>query len=105
MLCTLVMTDNVDSKGVARYPVGTLPVMDPQTGETLLDELGRRSYTTSIAFGPSLGANIALSYLPWDYCQVGRKLSVEYFAEAYPVEVAAVGYKALYDPENLKPRS
>ncbi len=29
MLCTLVMTDNIDSKGVARYPVGTLPVMDP----------------------------------------------------------------------------
>jgi glycine cleavage system aminomethyltransferase T/glycine/D-amino acid oxidase-like deaminating enzyme len=105
MLCTLVMTDNVDSKGVARYPVGTMPVMDPQTGKTLVDELGRRSYTTSIAFGPSLGANIALAYVPWDYCKVGCKLSVEYFAEAYPVEVAAVGYKALYDPENLKPRS
>ena len=30
---------------------------------------------------------------------------VEYFGEAYPVEVAAVGYKPLYDPENLKPRS
>jgi glycine cleavage system aminomethyltransferase T/glycine/D-amino acid oxidase-like deaminating enzyme len=105
MLCTLVMTDNVDSKGVARYPVGTLPVMDPRTGETLVDDLGRRSYTTSIAFGPSLGANIALAYLPWEYCQVGRKLNVEYFAETFPVEVAAVGYKALYDPENLKPRS
>ena len=105
MLCTLVMTDNIDSKGVARYPVGILPVMDPQTGETLVDELGRRSYTTSIAFGPTLGKNIALAYLPWNYCQVGRKLNVEYFAETYPVEVAAVGYKGLYDPENLKPRS
>ena len=29
MLYTLVMTDNVDAKGVVRYPVGTLPVMDP----------------------------------------------------------------------------
>ncbi len=29
MLCTLVMTDNRDSTGVARYPVGTLPIMDP----------------------------------------------------------------------------
>ena len=105
MLCTLVMTNNIDSKGAARYPVGALPVMDPQTGETLADELGRRSYTTSIAFGPTLGKNIALAYLPWDYCQLGRKLNVEYFAETYPVEVAAVGYKALYDPENLKPRS
>ena len=105
MLCTLVMTDNVDSKGVARYPVGTLPVMDPQTGETLMDELGRRSFTTSIAYGPSVGKNIALAYLPWTYAQEGRELVVEYFGEIYPVEVAAVGYKPLYDPENRKPRS
>jgi len=105
ILCTLVMTDNVDAQGVARYPVGTLPVMDPSTGETLVDSLGRRSYTTSIAYGPSIGKNIALAYLPWDEAQVGRRLSVEYFGETYPVEVAAVGYKALYDPENSKPRS
>ena len=105
MLCTLVMTNNIDSKGVPRYPVGTLPVMDPVNGETLVDELGRRSFTTSIAYGPTIGKNIALAYLPWAYCQEGRKLSVEYFGETYPVEVAAVGYKPLYDPENLKPRS
>ncbi len=105
MLCTLVMTDNIDAKGVARYPVGNLPVMDPETGKTLIDELGRRSYTTSIAFGPSIGKNIALAYLPWDYCQEGRKLTVSYFDEIYPVEVVGIGYKPLYDPENLKPRS
>ncbi len=105
MLCTLVMTDNVDAKGVARYPVGILPVIDPATGETLVDELGRRSFTTSIAYGPSVGRNIALAYLPWSYAQVGRKLTVEYFGESYPVEVAGVGYKPLYDPENLKPRT
>ncbi|RFB79240.1 GcvT family protein [Methylovirgula sp. 4M-Z18] len=105
MLCTLVMTDNVDATGVARYPVGTLPVMDPATGETLVDELGRRSFTTSIAYGPSLGKNIALAYLPWSHAQEGRKFNVEYFGEIYPVEVAAVGYKPLYDPENLKPRT
>ncbi|MER9238156.1 FAD-dependent oxidoreductase [Mesorhizobium sp. M0633] len=105
MLCTLIMTDNTDSNGVPRYPVGTMPVMDPQTGETLVDELGRRSFTTSVAYGPTLGKNIALAYLPWAYCQEGRKLSVEYFGEKYPVEVAAVGYRPLYDPENLNPRS
>lgn len=105
MLCTLVMTDNVDSKGVKRYPVGILPVQDPATGETLVDELGRRSYTTSIAFGPSIGRNIALAYLPWAHARLGNKLNVEYFGETYPVEVAGVGYKPLYDPENLKPRT
>lgn len=104
-LCTLVMTDNVDAQGVARYPVGTLPVMDPETGETLVDELGRRSFTTSIAYGPSIGRNIALAYLPHAYCQEGRKLAVQYFGETYPVEVVGIGYKPLYDPDNAKPRS
>jgi glycine cleavage system aminomethyltransferase T/glycine/D-amino acid oxidase-like deaminating enzyme len=105
MLCTLVLTENVDSKGVARYPVGTLPVLDPETGETLVDELGRRSFTTSIVYGPTIGKNIALAYLPRSHCQTGRKLAVEYFGELYPVKVEGVGYKPLYDPENLKPRS
>ncbi len=105
MLCTLVMQENTDRLGVARYPVGTLPVMDPETGETLVDELGRRSYTTSIAYGPTIGKNIALAYLPWAYCQKGRTLNVSYFDEIYPVEVVGVGYEPLYDPENLKPRS
>ncbi|QPC88111.1 FAD-dependent oxidoreductase [Mesorhizobium sp. NBSH29] len=105
MLCTLMMTDNHDQDGVARYPVGNMPVLDPDTGETLVDELGRRSFTTSVAFGPTIGKNIALAYLPWNFCQVGRKLEVEYFAQKFPIEVAAVGYKPLYDPENLKPRS
>lgn len=105
MLCTLVMTENTDSTGVRRYPVGAMPVMDPDTGKTLVDSLGRISYTTSVAFGPTIGKNIALAYLPQDYCEVGRKLSVEYMSETYPVEVAGVGYAPLYDPENLKPRS
>ena len=51
-----------------------MPVMDPATGETLVDELGRRSFTTSVAYGPTIGKNIALAYLPWSYCQEGRKL-------------------------------
>ncbi|WP_417830536.1 GcvT family protein [Thalassospira sp.] len=105
MLCTLIMTDNIDRNGVARYPVGNLPVMDPETGKTLIDDLGRRSYTTSIAFGPSVGKNIALAYLPWEYCQEGRELHVSYMDEIYPVEVYGIGYKPIYDPENLKPRS
>ncbi len=105
MLCTLIMTENTDANGVKRYPVGQLPVVDPATGEVLIDSLGRRSYTTSIAYGPTVGKNIALAYLPAEYCEVGRKLNVEYFNETYPVEVFGVGYKPIYDPENLKPRS
>ncbi|UES39064.1 GcvT family protein [Roseibium aggregatum] len=105
MLCTLVMLENTDASGVKRYPVGAMPVQDPDTGKTLVDSLGRISYTTSVAYGPTIGKNIALAYLPQEYCQVGRKLNVEYFSETYPVEVAGVGYQPLYDPENQKPRS
>lgn len=104
-LCTLTMEENVDSDGVERYPLGISPIMDPATGETLIDSEGRRSYTTSIAFGPSIGKNIALGYLPYEYCQMGRELAIEYFSDTYKVKVAAVGYGALYDPENVKPRS
>lgn len=105
MLCTLVLTDTTDAKGVVRYPVGIMPVIDPATGAVLVDELGRRSYTTSVAYGPTLGKNIALAYLPWSHCQQGRTLAVEYFGETFPAEVAAVGYQPLYDKENTKPRS
>ncbi|WP_029065058.1 FAD-dependent oxidoreductase [Labrenzia sp. DG1229] len=105
MLCTLVMTENTDASGVKRYPVGAMPVMDLETGKTLVDSLGRISYTTSVAYGPTIGKNIALAYLPQDYCEVGRKLTVEYMSETYPAEVAGVGYQPLYDPENRKPRS
>jgi len=105
LLCTLVVTDNRDSQGVLRYPVGILPVMDAAAGETLVDAEGRRSFTTSIAYGPTIGKNIALAYLPHDKAVKGNKFSVEYFGETYPVEVAGVGYEPLYDPENLKPRT
>ena len=99
------MTVYRDPHGVARFPVGILPVLDPETGETLVDDLGRRSFTTSIAYGPSVGKTIALAYLPHGKAEIGRRFDVEYFGDTYPVEVAAVGYAALYDPENVKPRS
>ncbi|MHC8605521.1 GcvT family protein [Arenicellales bacterium IMCC58067] len=103
-LCTLTMTDNLDSNGLPRYPVGTCPIVDPDSNAVLTDELGRRSYTTSIAFGPSIGKNIALGYLPKEYAEEGRTLLIEYFDESFPVRVEAVGCKGLYDPDNLLPR-
>ncbi len=104
-LCTLTMEDNTDAEGVKRYPMGACPIIDPETGKTLIDSEGRRSYTTSIVFGPSVGRNIALAYLPYEYCQKGRILDMDYFDEIYKMKIEAVGYGALYDPENIKPRS
>jgi glycine cleavage system aminomethyltransferase T len=104
-LCTMTMQDNVDANGVARYPVGSWPIMDATTREVLIDSVGRRSYVTSIAYGPTVGKNIALGYLPYEYCREGQELVMEYFHEPFPLKVEAVGYKPLYDPENLKPKS
>jgi glycine cleavage system aminomethyltransferase T/glycine/D-amino acid oxidase-like deaminating enzyme len=104
-LCTLTMQEHVDSKGVPRYPVGTWPILDPETGDVLVDELGRRSFVTSAAYGPSVGKNIAMAYLPWAYCEEGREVLMEYFHEPYRMTVEAVGYKPLYDPKNERPKS
>ena len=104
-LCTLVMDDNVDSNGIARYPVGQLPLIDPATGDVPVDAKGRRSCVSSIAYGPSLGKNIGLGYLPHEYCEEGRELLTEYLGEPFRLRVAAVGYQPLYDPENELPRS
>ncbi len=105
ILCTLTLEANTDSKGVKRYPIGASPILDPATGETLIDSLGRRSFTTSMAYGPTIGKTIMLAYLPHDKAVKGNRFEIEYFAERYPVEVAGVGYAPLYDPESLKPRS
>ena len=99
-LCTLVMHDNVDSQGLARYPVGNAPLIDPQSGEVPIDSKGRRSYLSSISFGPSIGKNIGLGYLPSEYCQQGREMITEYLGEQFTMTVESVGYKALYDPDN-----
>ncbi|TGG91979.1 FAD-dependent oxidoreductase [Natronospirillum operosum] len=104
-LCTMTMLENTDAQGVARYPVGTCPIMDPASGEVLVDELGRRSYTTSFAYGPSVGKNICLGYIPVSHAREGQELLIEYFHEQYRVRIEGVGYKPLYDPENEKPRS
>jgi glycine cleavage system aminomethyltransferase T/glycine/D-amino acid oxidase-like deaminating enzyme len=105
ILCTLTLEANTDKNGVKRYPVGTSPILDPATGETLVDSLGRRSFTTSMAYGPTIGKTIMLTYLPYEQAIKGKQFEIEYFDERYPVVVAGVGYKPLYDPENLKPRS
>ena len=105
MLCTLTLEENTDSAGIKRYPVGTSPILDPASGETLVDVLGRRSFTTSMAYGPTIGKTIMLAYLPHEKAAKGNMFEIEYFGERYPVKVAGVGYEPLYDPENLKPRS
>jgi hypothetical protein len=91
--------------GVARYPGRRLPVMDPETGKTLVDELGRAPTPPR---SPTVRPSARTSRLPICLKSTAKSAAswqVEYFSESYPVEVAGVGYAPLYDPENAKPRS
>jgi glycine cleavage system aminomethyltransferase T/glycine/D-amino acid oxidase-like deaminating enzyme len=103
ILCTLTLDDNTSGSGIKRSMMGREPILTPD-GEPLGDKHGRRSYVTSAGSGPSVGKTILMSYLPSEYAKVGTKLAVEYFAEHYPVTVAAVGNTPLFDPENKRMR-
>ena len=104
-LCTLGVDDHAPDGGTRRFMLGGEPVKDPATGEVLVDDEGRRSYTTSAATGPSVGKHLLLAYLPREYAEEGRQLEVEYMGQDYPVTVERVGSKPLFDPENERIRS
>jgi glycine cleavage system aminomethyltransferase T/glycine/D-amino acid oxidase-like deaminating enzyme len=100
-LCTLTLDDATSSSGLKRYMLGREPVLTPG-GEPIVDRKGRRSYVTSAGSGPSVGKHILMAFLPPELAEVGRKLSVEYFGERYPVTVAVAGNAPLFDPENAR---
>ena len=99
ILCTLTVDDHTSSSGMKRYMQGREPIVTPG-GEPLIDSHGRRSYVTSAGAGPSVGKHILLSYLPPAYAEEGTSLAVEYMNERYPVTVARVGSKPLFDPDD-----
>ncbi|WP_199431975.1 GcvT family protein [Qaidamihabitans albus] len=100
-LCTLTVDDHADAAGTPRYPQGGEPVLAPD-GERLVDRKGRGSYVTSAGSAPSLGAYLLMAYLPPDYAVEGTGLFVEYMAERYPVTVARVGRRPLFDPDDTR---
>ena len=104
-LCTFVLEDTTDDTGVVRYPVGQWPLLDADTRDIIFDSHGRRSYTTSVAYGPSLGQNIAMGYLPADRAKEGDAVLMEYFGCFFTARIVAVGYRALLDPDNERVKS
>jgi glycine cleavage system aminomethyltransferase T len=101
ILSTLTVDDHISASGDNRYMQGREPILTPN-GEPIIDRKGRRSYVTSAGTGPSVGKHILMSYLPPDYAKEGSKLAVEYMTELYPVTVAVVGSKPLFDPDNKR---
>jgi glycine cleavage system aminomethyltransferase T len=104
-LCTFVLEDTTDDSGIKRYPVGHWPLLDPESKEVIIDSHGRRSYTTSVAYGPSLGQNIAMGYLPSDRAKEGDSVLMEYFGCFFTAKIVSVGYRALLDPDNERVKS
>jgi glycine cleavage system aminomethyltransferase T len=99
ILCSLTVDDHTSSTGEKRYMIGREPILTADGGP-ITDAQGRRSYVTSAGSAPSLGKHILMSYLPPEHAVEGTKLAVEYLGEQYPVTVARVGSKPLFDPEN-----
>jgi len=101
LLCTLTVDDHASHSGEKRFMIGHNPILTME-GAPITDSKGRRSFVTSSGAGPSTGTFILMAYLPPEHGAVGNRLLVEYFAESYPVTVAAVGSTPLFDPENQK---
>ncbi|MBM3676761.1 MAG: FAD-dependent oxidoreductase [Actinobacteria bacterium] len=105
ILCTLTVDDHTSASGVKRYPLGREPIV-LRDGTPLTDAKGRRSYVTSAGAAPSLGKHVLLAYLPPAHAVEGSQaLAVEYMNERYPVTVAVVGSRPIFDPENERIRS
>ena len=108
ILCTMTLDTQRVGDGMARYPVGTSPILDATSLETLVDSVGRRSYTTGMSYCPSVGKHVVMGYLPRDRAVVGEKLVLEYFDEGgdghYPMTIQVVGKGSLYDPDNRRVR-
>jgi len=103
ILCTLTVDDHTSRSGERRYMLGRQPIV-LAGGAPLTDAKGRRSYATSAGASPSTGTHVLLAYLPPEQAVEGTKLFVEYFHEPYPVTVAVVGSRPLFDPDNLRIR-
>jgi glycine cleavage system aminomethyltransferase T len=103
VLCTLTVDDHTSSSGERRYMLGRQPVV-LEDGSPITDAKGRRSYATSAGASPSTGKHVLFAYLPPDHAVEGNHLFVQYFTELYPVTVAVVGSRPLFDPDNLRIR-
>lgn len=104
-LATMTVDDNLAHDGMPRFIVGdNWPVLDPKSGAVLTDAKGRRSRVRRVGFGPSLGEQIALAYLPPAFAKIGQQVLIEYFGEQFPATVRSIDRTSLFDPENLRIR-
>ena len=100
-MCTLTVEDHTSASGMKRYMTGSEPIV-ALGGERIVDVKGRPSYVTSAGDGPSVGNYILLAYLPPEHAVEGADLKVMYMNELFPVKVAVVGSRPLFDPDDSR---
>ena len=84
------LSDGVSRRRVGLRPEGRAPVRE---GAPLLDESGATvGQVTSGAFGPSVGAPVAMGYVEAGLAKAGSALSAEVRGKALPVTVARMPF-------------
>ena len=102
LMCTLTVEDDHDSQGRRRwFQGGNEPIM--QNGEVIVDSHGRVSRVTTAGYGPSIGKQILMAYLPRELAEPGTELQAMYMNEVFPVQV--VGTDGPFDPDNSRMKS
>lgn len=82
------------SNGVSRVRVGLRPDgrAPMREGVVLFSDQTQIGFVTSGGFGPSVGAPIAMGYVPPKYAQIGTKLTGELRGKHLPLTVAALPF-------------
>jgi len=104
-MCTLEMLSHRSAEGIDRYPTGGNEPILTKDGARIVDAKGRVSRVTTAGAAPSLGTYLLMAYLPPEHAVEGNELKVMYMNETYPVRVARVGSKPLFDPDDARMKS
>jgi glycine cleavage system aminomethyltransferase T/glycine/D-amino acid oxidase-like deaminating enzyme len=108
-MCTLSMDSHrsttAGGSGIERFPTGGNEPILTLEGERIVDAKGRVSRVTTAGAAPSLGTYLLLAYLPPEHAVEGTKLQVMYMNELFPVTVARVGSRPLFDPDDTRMKS
>jgi glycine cleavage system aminomethyltransferase T len=105
VLCTLEMIDHTSAAGIARYPTGGNEPIVTVDGERIVDSKGRVSRVTTAGAAPSLGSYLLMAYLTPEHAVEDTELRVMYMNELFPVRVARVGSRPLFDPDDTRMKS
>jgi glycine cleavage system aminomethyltransferase T/glycine/D-amino acid oxidase-like deaminating enzyme len=101
-LCTLTVDSHMSKAGINRYMTGGNEPILTLDGERIVDAKGRVSRVTTAGAAPSLGQFLLNAYLTPEHAVEGTKLNVMYMNELFPVTVARVGSKPLFDPDDSR---